>query len=390
METAIALFGDYTLRTVAAGAILLGVTSGALGSFAVLRKQSLLGDTLSHAALPGIALGFLIAGGRSLSAVLAGALATGILAALTMLLLVRRSRLKTDASLGVALSVYFAAGVVLLSFVQGRAGAGQAGLETFLFGQAAAILRSDLWIMGAVTVVSIALVAATWKELKAATFDPLFAASLGLPIVALDAIMTAMIALAVVLGLQMVGVVLMSAMIVAPAVAARQWTERLSTMVILASTFGAVGGVVGALISATGRGLATGPLIVLSLSVITAISLAFAPNRGLIAAAIRRARSGRALRARQVLATMDRLASEHGHPDYATEQGMLDTYFGMSTAGLLRHLDQRGWVRRVEHRPEEGVHWVLTETGSEEASRLPGDEGRDDEGQNEGVNGGRR
>jgi len=146
MDAIVTLLGDYTLRTVALGAILLGVTSGALGSFAVLRKQSLLGDTLSHAALPGIALGFLVAGGRSLSAVLAGALATGVLAALTMLLLVRRSRLKTDASLGVALSVYFAAGVVLLSFVQGRAGAGQAGLETFLFGQAAAILRSDLWI----------------------------------------------------------------------------------------------------------------------------------------------------------------------------------------------------------------------------------------------------
>lgn len=377
MEALAALVGDYTLRTVVAGAILLGVTSGALGSFAVLRKQSLLGDTLSHAALPGIALGFLIAGGRSLGAVLAGALATGILAALTMLLLVRRSRLKTDASLGVALSVFFAAGVVLLSFVQGRAGAGQAGLETFLFGQAAAILRSDLWIMGAVTVVSVTLVVATWKELKAATFDPVFAASLGLPIVVLDAVMTAMIALAVVLGLQMVGVVLMSAMIVAPAVAARQWTERLGTMVILASTFGAVGGVVGALISATGRGLATGPLIVLSLSTITAISLAFAPNRGLVAAAIRRVRSGRALRARQVLATMDRLAHEHGHLDYATEQGMLDTYFGMPTAGLLRHLDQRGWVRRVEHRPEEGVHWMLTEAGAQEASRLPGGDGPD-------------
>lgn len=377
MDAVVALFGDYTLRTVVLGAILLGVTSGALGSFAVLRKQSLLGDTLSHAALPGIALGFLVAGGRSLGAVLAGALATGVLAALTMLLLVRRSRLKTDASLGVALSVFFAAGVVLLSFVQGRAGAGQAGLETFLFGQAAAILRSDLWIMGAVTAVALTLVVATWKELKAATFDPVFAASLGLPTQFLDAVMTAMIALAVVLGLQMVGVVLMSAMIVAPAVAARQWTERLGTMVILASTFGAAGGVIGALISATGRGLATGPLIVLSLTVIVMVSLAFAPNRGLVAAAVRRARSGRALRARQVLATMDRLAGEHGHPDYATEQGMLDAYFRTSTAGLLRDLDQRGWVRRVEHRPEEGVHWALTEAGVQEASRVPTDANED-------------
>ena len=370
MDAVLALLGDYTVRTVLAGATLLGVVSGALGSFAVLRKQSLLGDALSHAALPGVALGFLIAGGRSLGAVLLGALATGVAAALLAMLLVRRSRLKTDAALGIALSVFFALGVVLLSWVQGRAGAGQAGLESFLFGQAAAILRSDLVVMGAVTAVALTLLILGWKELKATTFDPVFAASIGLPVAVLEAVMTAMVAVAVVLGLQMVGVVLMSAMVVAPAVAARQWTRRLEPMVLLASVFGAAGGVVGGLISAASPGLATGPLIVLSLSAIVLVSLTLAPERGLVRDWMRQRRARGALRARQALATLERLARRHGDPHYATEQGMLDAYFGIRTGPLLRRLQERGMVRAVRHRPEEGEHWSLTEAGAREAQRM--------------------
>lgn len=363
MEALAALASDYTVRTVAAGALLLGVASGTLGSFAVLRKQSLLGDVLSHAALPGIALGFLIAGGRSFAGILGGALVTGIAAALVMLLLARRSRLKTDAALGIALSTFFAAGVVLLSYVQGRAGAGQAGLETFLFGQAAAILRSDLWLMAGLTAAALALVAAAWKEFEVATFDPLFAASMGLPVPVLDAVMTAMIALAVVLGLQMVGVVLMSAMIVAPAVAARQWTDRLGPMVFLAAAFGAAGGLAGALTSALARGLATGPLIVLALTAIAVVSLAFAPRRGLVAATLRRLRERRSLADRRVLATLAALAERHADPRYPSEQGMLDVYLGTSARSRLERLREEGWVTPVAHGPDEGDHWRLTEAG---------------------------
>jgi len=359
----LALLGDYTLQTVALGAIILGVASGALGSFAVLRRQSLLGDALSHAALPGVALGFLIAGGRALPALLAGALATGVAAALTITLLQRRSRLKSDAAIGIALSVYFAVGVVLLSVVQRSAGAGQAGLETFLFGQAAAILRSDLGLMAGVAAAALVLLVALWKEFELTSFDPVFAASLGLPVALLDAVMTAMIALAVVLGLQMVGVVLMSAMIVAPAVAARQWTNRLGLMVLLAAVFAALSGVVGALVSASARGLATGPLIVLTLTVWTAISLTFAPNRGFVAAARRRRRVRHALRDRQVLALLDELAQRHDDPNYASEQGLLDGYLGVKSGAALRALHEAGLVEQVRHRPEEGVHWRLTDAG---------------------------
>ncbi|NBB83887.1 MAG: iron chelate uptake ABC transporter family permease subunit, partial [Alphaproteobacteria bacterium] len=258
------LLGDYTVRTVALGAALLGLVSGVLGCFAVLRRQSLLGDTLSHAALPGICLGFLIAGTREIASILAGALVTGVLAALLMLLLTKRSRLKTDAGLGIALSVFFAVGIVLLTHIQGTGNAAQGGLDSFLFGQAAALLRSDLWVMGGIAVVALGLVAAFWKEFKLVSFDPGYARSLGLPVVALEVLLTAMIALAVVIGLQMVGVVLMAAMVIAPAVAARQWVGTLERMVVLAAGVGIVSGVVGAVASALARGLATGPLIVLA------------------------------------------------------------------------------------------------------------------------------
>ncbi len=287
------LLHDHTIQTVAMGAALLGLISGVLGSFAVLRRQSLLGDTLSHAALPGVCLGFIIAGTRDLGSILAGALVTGALAALFMLALTRNSRLKTDAGMGVALSVFFAIGVVLLTHVQNTGGASQGGLDTFLFGQAAALLREDLWIMGAITAAALVVVLAFWKEFKLVSFDPVFAASLGLPVLALEVALTVMIALAVVVGLQMVGVVLMAAMVIAPAAAARQWARRLESMVVLAALFGMAGGVAGAVISALGRGLSTGPLIVLSVSAIALVSLLFAPERGVAWEwARRRARGG--------------------------------------------------------------------------------------------------
>ena len=367
------LLADHTIQNVVAGAVLLGLVSGVLGSFAVLRQQSLLGDTLAHAALPGICLGFLLHGARELGALAAGALLTAVLAALAVQALVRFSRLKTDAALGSVLSLFFAAGVVLLTFIQGRADAAQGGLESFLFGQAAAILRSDLWLIGGVTAAALLLVLLFWKEFKLVTFDPLFAGSLGYPVVLLETLLTALIALAVVVGLQLVGVVLMAAMVVAPAVAARQWVRRLEGMVVLAALFAVAAGVAGALVSATARGLATGPLIVLAASAIVLGSLLLAPERGLLWEALKRRRDRRALADERLLGTLYGLARGHHDPRYPAEQGMLDTYHGVGTRRALARLARLGMVRRVAHMPDEGPHWALTEAGHRRAG---GDQGR--------------
>ncbi|WP_116654505.1 metal ABC transporter permease [Pelagibacterium sediminicola] len=366
------LLTDFTIQNVMIGAALLGIVSGVLGSFAVLRRQSLLGDTLSHAALPGICIGFMLAGTRDLPMLLAGALVTGALAALAMLALTRTTRLKTDAGLGIALSISFATGVVLLTHIQTTGSAGQGGLESFLFGQAAAILRSDLYLMGGIGALALAIVSAFWKEFKLVSFDPDYARTLGLPVLALDVAITTIIALAVVIGLQMVGVVLMAAMIVAPAVAARQWSNRLGTMVVLAAIFGMASGLFGALVSATARGLSTGPLIVLAASVIVLVSLAIAPGRGIVWEWLQHWKNRRSLPARRVLTTLYRLAAEHGDPAYPAEQSMLDAYHGTATASSLERLKSRGLISAVAHAPEFTPHWALTPSGIIEAETLLG------------------
>jgi manganese/zinc/iron transport system permease protein len=289
MNLFVLLFTDYTLRTVAIGAAVLGIVSGVLGCFAVLRRQALLGDAMSHAALPGIAVAFMITGRRDPLILLIGAGLAAWLAALLLLGITRTTRIKEDSGLALILAVFFGMGLVLLSFLQQSPDAAQAGLKSFIFGQAAALVERDIWAMLALGAPALLVVALLWKQFKLITFDPEYAASLGLPVRGLSVILTTLVVIAIVIGLQTVGVVLMSAMLIAPAGAARQWTDRLSTMVGLSALFGAVSGVAGALISATGRGLATGPTIVLCMGAIVLVSILFAPNRGILIARLRRA-----------------------------------------------------------------------------------------------------
>ncbi len=282
MQISLNLFSDYTLRTVAIGTMILGVVSGALGSYAVLRKQSLVGDAISHAALPGICLAFLITDSKAPLVMIVGASLSGWLGILVVTAIVRNTRIKEDAALGIILAVFFGVGIVLLTLIQKMPNANQAGLDKFLFGQAAALLERDIKTMGVIGVIVISLTLLFWKEFKLLCFDPAFGASLGFPMKILDILLMTLIVMAIVIGLQAVGVVLMSAMVVAPASAARQWTNRLAVMVCLAAFFGAISGVTGAVISSTAVRIPTGPMIVICASGIFLFSLAFAPNRGLI------------------------------------------------------------------------------------------------------------
>ena len=356
-------FADYTLQNVMLGAALIGIISGVLGAFAVLRRQSLLGDTLSHAALPGVCLGFMVAGARDLGSIMTGALVTGVIAALGMLALVRNTRLKVDAGLAAMLSLGFALGVVLLTWIQRQGGAAQAGLDSFLFGQAAATTRADLFPMLGLVSLAVVGVVLLWKPLKLTTFDPEFAAVIGLPVRWLDRLLTGMIALAVVTGLQMVGVVLMTAMVIAPGAAARQWTGSLRGMVLLSALFGAVAGVAGGLISALAPGLATGPVVVLVATLIALVSLLMAPHRGLLPAWWRRRHRRSHTSTDRILLTLYELAREHGDWRYRVEQGAVDAFHGMLTEPQLSDLANRGLVVPARHMPDEGRHWQLTDAG---------------------------
>jgi manganese/zinc/iron transport system permease protein len=360
------LFFDYTLRTVALGSATLGIVSGALGSYAVLRKQSLLGDAMSHAALPGVVLAFVLTRSKEPLVLMLGALAAGWLGTLAMLAIIRGTRLKDDTALGLVLSVFFGFGLMLLTFVQRLPDASQAGLDKFLFGQAATLLARDVIAMAALGGIVLAGVALLWKEFKLLSFDPGFAASLGFPVRLLDVLLTTLLVVAIVVGLQTVGVVLMSAMVVAPAVAARQWTQRLSVMVALAAGFGALAGVAGAVISSAAAGLSTGPTIVLCISALVLVSLLLAPERGLLPGWLRHRRNRRRLRLSAVLGDLYTLAGQHadrGHGHSAEVLRAMSHYAG-GVAASLAALEARGWVRQSPV-----GEWSLTEAGLAEAER---------------------
>ncbi len=287
---------DYTLIIVSIGAALLGTVSGALGTYAVLRRQSLLGDAISHAALPGIAIAFMLTGSKTRLILILGAAIAGWLGTLIILSIVRLTRIKYDSALGLVLSTFFGFGLVLLTLIQRSGNANQAGLDDFIFGQAATILKRDVLTIGILGGVALIIMVIFWKELKILIFDEGFAASIGLPTRALDILLTSLLVIAIVLGLQAVGAVLMSAMLVAPAVAARQWTNRLNLMVILAACFGAFAGVSGTIISSSATGIPTGPTIILCATVAVGFSIAFAPNRGLLWNSIKQHRNRRSLK----------------------------------------------------------------------------------------------
>lgn len=340
------LFFDYTLRTVALGSALLGIVSGALGAFAMLRKQSLVGDAISHAALPGIVLAFWLTGSKAPLVLMLGAAAAGWLSTLLILRIVSATRIKYDSALGFNLSVFFGVGLMLLTFVQRQPDARQAGLDKFLFGQAATLLVEDVWAMALLGGLALGLLALFWKEFKLLSFDFEYATSQGFPVRGLDILLTSLIAAAIVIGLQAVGVVLMSAMLVAPAAAARQWTDRLGRMALLSGLLGALAGLTGALISSSVPGLSTGPTIVLVATTLVIFSLLFAPNRGLLWNWLRTRRRKQQLDAETLLMNLYALAGQHAdrqHPHALSALDWMDG--GRGVAPSLQTLLGRGWVR---------------------------------------------
>src|SRR5690606_19722847 len=242
---------DYTLRTITLGTAVLGAICGMLGCFAVLRKQSLLGDAISHAALPGIALAFLITGAKDTGVLLLGALTSGLVGTFWIRAIITKTHLKTDTAMGLILSTFFGFGMLLLTYVQKLPDANQAGLDKYLFGQAATLVSQDVYILGGVTMFALLVLFLFWKEFKIMLFDADYAKTLGFNVKFIDILITFFIVLTIVLGLQTVGVVLMSALLLAPAAAARQWTNSLSKMVALAAFIGALAGLIGTGISAS-------------------------------------------------------------------------------------------------------------------------------------------
>lgn len=277
-----ALFTDYTFQTVAMGSVLLGIVSGVLGSFAVLRRESLLGDAVSHAALPGVVIAFLLTGSKNTEILLLGAAFTAILASYIILGIVKSSSIKFDSVLAVVMSVFFGLGLVLLTYSQKIPNANQAGLKNFIYGQASTMLKRDVCLIAVCGTILLIITALFWKEFKLISFDKEYAATLGFNCERLNLLLSFLIVMTVIIGIQTVGVVLMSAMLIAPSVAARQWSNRLWVMVTLSAIFGAVSGVLGTALSCTVTKLPTGPAITLCATLAAVLSILFAPKRGIL------------------------------------------------------------------------------------------------------------
>ena len=375
------LMQDYNTRVVVLGTALLGFSAGTIGSFTLLRKRALMGDALSHATLPGIALAFVLvtlAGGegKSLPVLLTGAAISGVIGVGAILLIRNLTRLKEDAALGIVLSVFFGAGIAILGVVQQMQSGHAAGLEAFIYGKTASMIASDAWRIGAAGLAAVVICAALFKEFKLLCFDEAFAASRGYPVVLLDVVLMALVVTVTIIGLQAVGLILMIALLVVPAAAARFWTEQMVPMTAVAALIGATGAMVGATMSAIFPRLPSGAMIVVVAAFFFLVSMIFGPARGVLIRAIRRRQLNRKVGRQHLLrAVYERLESD-GIAPQPDSQGTvrpvafqdllaMRSWSPQRLSRQIRRACREGLVEPLEHGSVR-----LTPHGAREAARV--------------------
>lgn len=376
----VVMLSDYNTRVVVVGVSLLGAASGVIGSFLLLRKRALLGDALSHATLPGIGLAFLIATalgaeGKSLPLLLLGGTLTGVLGIVSILAIVHLTRVKEDAALGIVLSVFFAAGISILGIIQNLSSGHAAGLMSFIYGKTASMMFTDaLLIAVAAGLVALACILLL-KEFTLLCFDTSFAASQGWPVAALDLVLMSIIVVVTVIGLQAVGLILMVALLVIPAAAARFWTHHLPTMLLAAGGIGAVSGCAGAAVSALTPRMPAGAIIVVVAGLFFTASMLFGPAGGIIARWIERRRLRRRIGRQNLL----RALFEVSEPPQAPS----DTAIAPRSTPFDALLAARSWpARELSRLLRRAVHdglvkespirhrWRLTPEGAAAAWRV--------------------
>lgn len=275
-------FSDANAVWVLMGTILLGISASVIGSFAFLRKRSLMGDALAHAALPGVMTAFILFHSNSPILMFFGAVFSSFLGLFLMDWMPKHTKIKPDAAMAITLSFFFALGLMELSYIQGLEVAGKSGLDKLLFGQAAAMLPQDIYLLSIVAVIILVAVAVFFQKFRLIAFNRPYAQSIGLNIAFYEVVLALLIVMSVVIGLQIVGVVLMAAVLLTPIAAARFWSRSLSRMLIIAGTIGGLSGMVSANISYMAPAMPTGPWMVVVLSVFFFISFLFAPERGIL------------------------------------------------------------------------------------------------------------
>lgn len=337
---------SYNTWIVLIGASLLGMVCAAVGTFGVLRRQALLGDVMAHTALAGAALAVWVSGTRSLPIMLATALLTGALGLLLMEWLRRVGRLRTDAAQALVLATGFGLGIVLSRVVQNVSPAGaRSGLDGFLYGKAASLVRQDVFLLAAVAALLLGAIVLLWHRLKLTCFDPEGATSQGLAASRWVQAMNAALALVVIVALPMAGIVLAAGLTILPVLAARFWTDRLAKLLGLAMILGGATAAGGIALSAAQPGWPAGPSVVLMAGLAFLVSFLFAPKRGLLGQEQARIRGVRAIQLRaHLLATQRGLTgpvSPEGERE-ARRRGLID--------GTLLTPAGSEWLRSEEAR----------------------------------------
>jgi manganese/zinc/iron transport system permease protein len=363
----------YNTAVVMLGVSLLGLAAGTVGTFALLRGRALMGDTLAHAALPGICAAFLASvalggGGRALPVLLAGAAVSGVLGVLVVQLVTRRTRLPEDAAMGAVLSVFFGAGFVLLSHIQTLGTGAEGGLATFVLGQTAAMSAGDALVIGLAALGAVLATVGLFKEFRLVCFDQGFATAQGWPISLIDLLMMALVVVVTVIGLQAVGLIMIVALVIVPAAAARFWSERLAVVAVLAAALGAASGYLGAALSALAPRVPAGAVIVLVAGAFFVVSLLLAPARGILPAGLRQLRLRLDIGAQHVLRSVfETFESEGGTPTGGVPLARLRAaraWGGVWLDAVLWRLRVQGLLWR------DGALVGLTDRGRPEALRI--------------------
>ena len=355
------LLSDFNTRVVVVGVALLGMAAGIVGTFTLLRKRALVSDAVSHATLPGIAAAWLVmvalgGTGKWFPGLLLGAAAGGLIAVGAVLTLRSVLRLHEDAALGVVLSVSFGIGIALLGLIQQMRRGSAAGLDSFIYGKTASMLSADALLIAVISLILVAAAVLLFKELNLLCFDAPYAATQGFPVTLLDALMLALVVAVTVIGLQAVGLILIVALLITPAAAARFWTHDLRAMTVLAALIGAAGGFIGATLSALVPRLPAGAVIVVTTSAGFVISVLFGTRRGLLRVLVERHRGDRRIRREHLLRALfeqleDQLGALPGVRELAAtpvRREQLARRRGWSRAELasaLRGARRAGWLR---------------------------------------------
>lgn len=369
------LLRDYNTRLVVISTAVLGLASGLIGSFLLLRKRSLMGDALSHATLPGVALAFIVlvmsgGSGKNLPVLLIGAALTGVLGVVAVLLIDRATRLRDDATMGIVLSVFFGVGVALLGMIQSMPQGSAAGLESFIYGKTASMIMQDFVIIAGVAAAVAVGCGLLFKEFALVCFDDGFAASQGWPVGLIDVVMLALIAAVTVVGLQAVGLILIIAFLITPPAAARFWTNDLRAMALSAGAIGGISGWLGASISALTPDAPAGAVIVLVAAAVFVVSLFVGPARGVLVQAMARWRLRQAMGRQHLLrAAYELLEASDGRLEPRPIRiGELLAKRSWSRRRLMRLIDRAEGEGLVIEQPPDALR--LTERGQREAARV--------------------